>query len=202
MRTPRSLRRRPERPERRLSACSPAPRSPWADPLVRRAHRFSAATGAGSRGSCGRQSVAVPGGAAGLPPTHVGGYGEDSDRRSRTRWPGAPTVCGRESFSRRIVSSRLGLSARQSSFPAVVDAPRANPRLHLLGGEGRGEGGFAPCSAIVPHCDGVRVARLHPNPLPPGEGIALCRPSTPHVSPTRTAPRPLARQRGTDRLPR
>ena len=43
-----------------------------------RAHRFTGATGAGSRGSRGRQSVAVPGGAAWLPPTHVGGYGVGS----------------------------------------------------------------------------------------------------------------------------
>ena len=63
-----------------------------------RAHRFTVATGAGSRGSRGRQSVAVPGGAAWLTPTHVGGYGVGSDHRFRTRcrprtpdFPGLPT---------------------------------------------------------------------------------------------------------------
>jgi hypothetical protein len=35
---------------------------------------FIVATGARSRGSCGRKSVGVRVGAAGLPPTHVGSF--------------------------------------------------------------------------------------------------------------------------------
>jgi hypothetical protein len=71
---------------------------------------------------------------------------------------------------------------------------RSVARLPLLGGEGRGEGGFAPRSASLCRCRQVKEARPHPSPLPPGEGIALRSGSPPQASPTRTAPCPLARQ--------
>jgi len=54
-------------------------RAPGWQKEVSGAQMLSVATGAGSRGSCGRQSVGVRVGGAGLPPTHVGNYRGGSD---------------------------------------------------------------------------------------------------------------------------
>ena len=81
----------------------------------------------------------------------------------RTRTPGAQPepVAEGASFHRGwmgLPDSPLALRLRRETGLAT--------RLPLLGGEDRGEGGFASRSAIFLRFVGVKVARTHPHPLP------------------------------------